>query len=583
MSERKNARFALPAFAKAGGAVCRDFRVGTGPEGSFLTRRSGSKVIHVFDAPVRGALSALDGVRETLYVFAGRTLWLLDPAGDGELTDDGSFHMTALGTAADGFPAEGQVELFRFAGKVYVLGGGYLCYDGTTLAPVEGYAPLIWRNGDSSFTGGNAFEPENLLTAKVRARFRTAVGSSVYYLKGGAVASVGKVTVDGAVVPETAYRFQNGAHPRIVVDDASLLTAAEDDNLEILYTLDRPAAVRETLLSCTHAAVYGGDAETRVFLYGGSDRPAVFASMTENHDALPNLSAEYFPAPLRLTVGDGSLPVTAAVRQFDRLVIFTAEGAFYTYPESETLVNGVPIMRFPILPLNAEVGALASSGAALCENEPYALNALGLYRYKATTVRDERLAVRIEAPAALGLTGDLIRSCRLWTNRPRGELWCVTSDAALVWNARVKTWYRFTLPCVDFCFSLGEDGGFAAGELLGRFTGEVSDDLGEDFTSVWESAPLDFGLPFDRKELYRLRLLAGRGSEVTVVLTTDRGDSETFLFAPSGGTGADDSQPALCVSHASLSGFTSLKVRIEADGEALVRGVELEYAALERK
>ncbi|MBE6612029.1 MAG: hypothetical protein E7632_06020 [Ruminococcaceae bacterium] len=528
-----------------------------------LRRRDGYTRIHTFTDTVHGALSVREDDGDAIYAIAGTALWRIGGT------------VQNLGTlpGAD-FLGGAAAEMFFFAGKLYILGGGdYFCYDGASVSRVEGYIPLIRRNA-SYFDTGTEFERVNLLTNRVRMRFKPDGGNSQYRLWGN-VASVESATYNGNPLQ---YSFIYGAAYSLI-KFANIPAAADTDAIEVYFTL-RDAPRRGEITSCAHAAVYGGDTDSRVFVYGGSVASSLYPSDPQDAYVRQTLSAEYFPAGGEITVGDGNLYVTGAVRQFDRLAIFTEDSAFYTYPKEEAPVNGVTRYSFPILPLNSDVGASRSGGAVLVENEPYALNENGLFRFKSTSVRDERLAVLTQAPDSVGLTRDFINSCKLYVNRLRGELWCVGSHI-IVYNARQNVWYRFSGITPDLMFTHASDAAFASGRSLYRFSSDAADDAGTPITASYDSGALDLGDAFDCKTLYEFGVSMERvpGAKLDCVLTGDTGETLALSFTVPDG---DVDIPAAIRSHARLGHASYIRFRLTSPAgspAADIREVSLGYRA----
>ena len=533
------------------GAYIDNFRV-TGK--GTLIKREGSAVLCQFPYRVRGALSVRENDGDVIYAVAGSYLFRYE---SGEPTIIGLLDGAVFADAAE------RAELFFFAGALYVLGGGdYFRYDGSTLERVEGYVPLIRRYA-SATDGGREYERQNLLTNRVRMRLCPDSSSTQFRLWGN-VASVEAVYLRGNLMNTANYTVSitNGT---AYVKFGSTYIGYGDDGLEVWYTLAGESR-RGEITSCRHAAVYGGDTDTRVFLYGGGRPAVIFPTDTTDADATPQISGEYFPVGGEITVGDGNLYVSGAVRQFDRLAIFTEDGAFYTYPKEGTTEEGLTRYSFPILPLNSDVGASRNGGAVLVENEPYALNENGLFRFKSTTVRDERLAVLVEAPDFAGLTRDFIDGCSLYVNRLRGELWCIGDGSpgnthVAVYNARLDVWYRFSGFRPDFMFTYASDAAYAAGEFIYRFADGLLTDNGVGFDAIYESGPMEVGSPFERKTLYEFGIAVSRvaDAKLGVMLGSDSGEELALTFeVPDGAAGC----PAVMRSHARISRAAYLGYRI---------------------
>ena len=536
-----------------------------------LEKRGAIKLLYTFPLKLRGAIAVNEDSGEVIYVISLNRLYRVDYVG-GEPT------ATSLGTLPDATYAseDEMVEMFRFAGKLYILGAGdYYVYDGSTISKVDGYVPVIRRYASYS-SNGIEYERPNLLHNRVRMRFCPDGINRRFYLY-GLTTSIESVTVNGEAVGFTPYITSY----RSSVELTSLYAENEDDIIEVAYTLSRENR-RNEIISNRHAAVYGGDTDSRVFLYGGDNRAMIYPSDLCDAVNRQTLSAEYFPDGSQITVGDGNLTITGAVRQFDRLAIFTEEGAFYTYPSEVATEGGIKRFDFPILPLNSDVGATKQGGAALCENEPYALNRTGLYKFKSTSVRDERLAVRIEIPDFAGFTEEFILNCKLYVNRLRGELWCYYNGRMAIYNARIDCWYCFTGLDYDYIFDADGETIFMHEFTLYRLGNDCVDDdgtvEGATYTAVYESSKLDFNNVYRHKTLYGFGVefgSAGSLNEPAQVnlgceLETDRGDVVSVDLVH------DNTNNRLSVHklHSRLSRFSSLKFKLTAAAEASLARVD---------
>ena len=542
-----------------------------------LEKRGAIELLHTFQLKLRGAVAVNEDNGEVIYVVSLNELYRVEYV-------NGAPSATELGTipgATYGSDDE-KVEMFRFAGKLYILGAGdYYVYDGSTISKVDGYVPVIRRKATYN-SNGIEYERPNLLHNRVKMRFCPDGVNRRFYLY-GLTSSIQSVTVNGEAVSFTPYVTSY----RSSVELASLYAENEEDIIEVAYTLSRENR-RDEIISNRHAAVYGGDTDSRVFLYGGENRATIYPSDLCDAVNFQTLSAEYFPEGAQITVGDGNLTVTGAVRQFDRLAIFTEEGAFYTYPNEVSTESGIKRFDFPVLPLNSDVGATKQGGAVLCENEPYALNRTGLYKFKSTSVRDERLAVRIEIPEFAGFTEEFILNCKLYVNRLHGELWCYYDGRMAIYNARIDCWYCYTGLDYDYIFDADGETIFMHDYTLYRLgNGCIDADgtvEGALYTAVYESGQLDFGNVYRHKTLYGFGVefgSAGSDTEPDEVkldceLITDRGDSVTVNLTHDNTNGGQSVHKL----HSRLSRFSSLRFKLTAPAEealARVNSVMLYY------
>lgn len=493
-----------------------------------LEKRQGTKNICTLSGKLRGALSVSVGDEDFIYLVVANRLFKL------KVEEDLSYTSTVIGSlsGASFANADEKAELFMFGGKVCILAGGeYYVSDGATVSKVSGYIPLIRKMTDR-LGAGEDFERINLLTDKVRVRF-IADGSTRDFRLNYKVKSVDAVYVAGTLLETSEYSITSGSYYTIV-STTSVYTSMSDeetDIVEIHFTLDK-ISERSRVTSCRHAAVYGGDTDSRVFLYGGNEQAAIFPSEPSgaDSDAGQTISYDYFPVGGQMVVGDGNLPVCGACRQFDRLAIFTSESAYYTYPHDDGEVNTLKRYSFPILPLNSDVGATELGGAILVENEPYSIAADSLYRFKSTSVRDERLAIRVEPPQCFSFSG-LTEGLRLYANKLRGELWCYNNEQIIIYNARSDCWYRFTGVNADLIFNFRGEAAFISNRSVKLFCDSAYTDSGTKYLALCETGWFSVDKALGRR-MKGIRFGAVIGSSdsprtLTLKLYVEQGHHET--------------------------------------------------------
>lgn len=543
-------------------------------QNGFLEKRKGTKLVVSMPYKIRGALSVSTAEADMIYIVAGTRLYRLT------MGSDGSFTPLSLGVLSDAvFESDTeQVEIFMFTGKICVLAGGeYYVYDGSTLSKVSGYIPLIMKNVDN-LGNGEEYERVNMLTNKVRMRF-IVDGTSREHRIDLSVASVDAVYIGSTLLTSEEYSCSIGANYTTVTTTHSYsFSGSDNDLLQVYFTLNKTDE-RSRVTSCTKAAIYGGDTDSRVFLWGGSEGASMFPSEPSDAENGQSISYDYFPTDTALTVGDGNQPICGVCRQFDRLAIFTGDSAYYTYPHDDGIVNEIRRYSFPILPLNSDIGATEAGGAVLVENEPYSLCRNSLYKFKSTSVRDERLAIRIEPPEYLGFSSG-VDSLKLYADKLRGELWCYDSEKAAIYNARKGCWYLFEGFTCDRIFTfLGEAAYFKAKKIY--LSTDAATDLGNSFNAYCESGWLDLGNAFSHKDIQSFGVVIGSSSSsrsASVTLSADCGvfpDNDTSsashplrTFTASFTAPPSDS-PSVFTSRANLRRVHHLKLKLSVEGTGL--------------
>ena len=491
-------------------------------------------------------------------------------------TVGGSFRYLAvcgnhLFASAEGFDRLEKVEtevdgtekvfFFPFHSHLYLLTGESIyCYDGTVLSLLEPYVPLIMictpPKGE-----GTVYEDVNMLTRKVRQRFSPDGVGCTFPAAYGHVDAIDWVKINGTVQEEDSYwyDFDNKSFEFVGAPRAGT------DTVEIQYEI-AAEDVSSRIKGCRFATAFGGANDTRAFLYGNPDSPAV-RYHSGIVDGKPSFS--YFPETAFSLVGAGEA-ITAICRHYDRQLIFTADGAYYSYLEYMTGSEGRLIAAFPILPLNEERGCVAPGQAILVENTPHTVTDHGLFQWISTNIRDERNAECISDPIDHALKTEALENAILFNRKEQSELYLCVGDNCYVYNYRLKLFYRYKLPHVlGFCqqdrlYFYTRDGIFAVG-------GDTDD--GEKIPAVWTSKLLHFSDKTHGKKLFKTVLIAkgGAGCELKYSL---RGENESEKITKRVRFSGDPEGERFSL-RTPKRRFGTLEVSLETDGEECVQVLSL--------
>ena len=337
-------------------------------------------------------------------------------------------------TSVQSLSGASRAALFKFEDKLYALcDTGYFRYDGTTIAEVDGYVPLI-SVATTPAGSGTPYEAVNMLTAARRQLFSPDGEAACFQLAEKGITGVTKVTFNGSVVDPGDYNVD--------YDDGTVtLTGApfaSVNTLEIEYVSDTSA--RAEFLGYKNAMLFGSDADERVFLWNNAQKPN-YRIHSELADGVP--CAEYFPVTSYTAVG--SAPITDIVQEYDKQLIFTADSAYYSYCEMKTSLSGQVYASYPVYPLHPRKGNLIYGSGCTCNGMPVTLCADGLNLWQPTTVETEKNAFCISSPVRDLLapeTWGLYSGAKICTLDPESEIYVLCSACTLVYNYRSKRWYK---------------------------------------------------------------------------------------------------------------------------------------------
>ncbi len=385
----------------------------------------------------------------------------------------------------------GHVDFLHFSDTLYIFDGVKIkTWNTESFSDLEPYRPLV-AVSTTPDGAGTVFEEKNLLTGAMRQSFTMNATVSSLQLSARALDSVDYVKAGESILPSSKYTvdLENGR----VTLDSSYTDYGLVDGIEVGFT--KSDGREGDIHRMRHGVVFGGENDTRIFLWGDENEPCVIR-YSGVHDGVSGM--EYFPENHFNKVGARS-GIVSVLRHYDRLVIFCRGEAFYSYMEPAS-ADGLDYEIFPVRPLSDTVGAYAS---ALVDNFPVTLDRGTLYRWRSTSVRDERYAEDIGGRIKAGLREwDLERAGLYDNENDELYLWC--GEDIFVYNYRLDVFYLWRgFAPVGF-------GRLGKGTLFQRTDGSLCSMLGsmtDDGRAVvaeWSTSYLE--LADGIKNLYRIEL-----------------------------------------------------------------------------
>ena len=436
---------------------------------------------------------------------------------------------------------EEETSFFTFDKKVYVLSGKYHSWDGTTLTEVEGYTPLVFINTPPA-GGGIIYDEINMLSSKKHQTFNGDGTSTVYHLAqnkaitGSNLASVDKVIVGTTEVSSSDYTVDLELG---TVTFTGTTPPQGMDNVDIYWTYDD--GDRGIIEGMRFGTVFGGDLDTRVFLYGNPDyQNRTYFSGLEEVGGVKVPSVEYFPATQQVDVGQSNFALTDLTRQYDSLIATTnrpeayymtisTESLSITLSDDSTTSRLVPSVG--TFPLNEVHGNVAPGQGQLIDNYPVTLDKNALIMWKASNVRDERNMEDISQKIRLDLIARDLKSFKTLDHQAENQLWFGDRNNLFIYNYFNKTYSRITI--TDNFEHLSDLGnsiymGTEAG-LVVKWGEEFETFDGETIRAHWEMNFSDFDVSYLRKTMNRLWvLMQPQGhSSADIGFITNRSESQS--------------------------------------------------------
>ena len=465
-----------------------------------LRKMYGYKSFWNFETPIKGMYSAiLNNIHYLLVATNGKLYYFLSD----ELDDEEDWNN--LESHLIGNIGTGDCSFFTFDNKIYILCGKYMSWDGTTLKEVEGYIPKVFISTPPA-GGGTEYEDINLLTGKKYMTFNGDGTSTVYQLAQKNIDSVDKVEVDGVVkTAGTDYTVD-------LTNGTVTFTTAPSNNMDNVYIWwDKNDGSRHFIEKMKFGTIFGGDVDTRVFLYGNPDeRNRIRYSGVELDDTHSKPSVEYFPTFYQADIGPKNFAVTDLTRQYDRLLITTNKPEAYYLTlgtvelDEDTVTTGVQTF-----PLNEAHGNIAMGQGQVINNDPVTIENGSIIRWKATNVRDERNMSDISQKIKLDLVDINLVNMKTLDHPSDNQLWLAINNKIYIYNYYNDTYSRITLAdevsylCdLDNVVYMSTD----QGKVI-RFGEEFDDFDGTIINSKWEMDFYDFETPYLRKTMKKLWVL----------------------------------------------------------------------------
>ncbi len=381
-----------------------------------LIQRNGWRCV----SNTRGVGRAVFGDREVIWVVDDRVYLRLE---NGTVYEIGTLDT-----------AEGQVSIFPFNSKIYFLDGKQIkVWDGESFKNLQAYVPLVAVSCDY-LGAGTPFEDVNILTGTKRQTFSPDGIHGCFQLIEKDIERVDSVKLSGEVVSPAEYNVDT---VKGTVEFASVPEARDANCLEITFT--KANTDPDSVHRMRYAVAYGGGNDTVVFLWGDRENPS-FIRYSGVHDGISEL--EYFPELNFNKIGDGAR-VTSAVTQYDSLLVFTDNGAYQCSEENTFDVSGMGRKQYPVKTVSTQVGCEAEGFATLVDNLPVTLCASGLYRWRSSSIRDEKNAEEIGERIRCGLKEFGVEGVHCFDKAGESELFIWKGDKTYVYNYALDLFYYY--------------------------------------------------------------------------------------------------------------------------------------------
>ena len=432
-----------------------------------------------------------------------------------------------------------KVGYFKFGGSVYIYGCGfYYRFDGEAFEQLTPYIPTVAVTCENS-GGGVPYESLNIISDKAAISY-SPDGESADFVLPALAYSVCKVELNGSEMDTDDYSYDSQTH--ILTLDV-VPSGDVPDSLKVTFVLSDGTVLNMPPVG-PGFCIYGGDRDTRVFSYG-------YGNILRYSDVTAKgPDPTYFPTDNFITVGDGSSKITALMRHYDRLMIFTERETWFLSPSSVDY-DGYSKPSFPLSPLNSTVGSIGG-GAAYADNSPVTLSGDGIYVFSRSTVRDERNAQRISDRVCSYTDTAFLQGAVVYDNEHDKEIWMCFCGGALIYNYGKDVFYYYDNVPAQYLFGLNGRTAFYTGEGIFVFDKSCKSDDGKGIDAVCESGSVTLDPVSKKRRLRRVCLsyLPEGETTVSVYAVPNRGEACRSVFH------AEQAYAGLDFGHINFGGFT---------------------------
>ncbi|CDN44850.1 hypothetical protein [Paenibacillus sp. P22] len=509
--------------------------------GSILSKRDGQAYVYSSSLGVGGINGAYGRLWAGQRIFAWGTA-LYRQSGSGTPVQI----MSGLTNAPGSFLA--------FGGKLYYLNGNqFVVIDGSFAAVlVTPFVPTLTISVPPS-GGGTPYQQANLLTPAFKVSFSSDGSATKYYLPvTGLDVTAVTLTINGTPKTEgTHFSVNRTASPYAYIDfsggsspNGAIATSAPNNVIVTAYKTN-PGAGRR-IVGCRYAIEYGGDNDTRVFLWGNEDSPnRVYRSGL--------MDPTYWPENEYSDIGSSSESVVACAKHYDKLVYLKERSLYFTSysdPVTQGFWGASQIgATFPLYPINSSIGCDMPGSVQIIDNNIVFFNStMGGFIITSTALKDERNVMPISgningAPTRPGLLNLLQSDLQAASSADfNGQYWLSVGNMTFVWDYRLSPYINsgdvsadeerlswFPLSNIDAACWIQEGsnlyyGSRTDGCLVGFQANQ--NDFGQPIDAYWRTKRFSFGLPDWLKTVKKVWFTskAGGYSTVNIRYISERGE-----------------------------------------------------------
>lgn len=407
--------------------------------------------------------------------------------------------------------------------------------DASSISRIEGYVPLYGKEWPTTYPG-EIYQPLNLMHRKARISYVVTTPYTSMLPTKLPVKNILAVYKNGSLLSASDYHFDSD------FKTINLHTGVkEGEKFMALLEFEESNDEQETLANkCQYSKVLGTMDDPRIAIWGARSNPTyMFISSsisnddyTDSESLFPGSGRFYFKKENCFKAGDGSKGITAVLRSYDRLLVFT---------EDEAWMSNAAIAendRLPLTSMNAASGCSSFYGSAIAENDPITVGYQGIMRW--TPDRSDTTKFKpynISAPIQQELSRSFLKNARVYNDIYKKQLWFLeehSKGSAWIYNTSKNSWVKFTgLKNAGGIFDIDGKTAFFSGNDIFEFSNELTEDhdqadLPSPITASLKSGILDFGSN-QNKRLLGCGIIADLGNDaLEIEISCNTGENIRF-------------------------------------------------------
>lgn len=339
--------------------------------------------------------------------------------------------------------AEPEGKFFYDQGSLYLKNSKKIYrISNSSINSVTGYVPLLGKDWGTSYPG-EIYQPRNLLHNRVRISYKipethTAMLPTLY-----PVASVTSLYRNGTLVAKTEYSIDTR------FNTININSVEAGDEFLAVVNLSATSPNKELFLASQNFTVHENINGSQIYAWNTKSKNLIFSSTYVSEDdfndseaVCPNHGRLYFTDDNIICVGNENSVVTAIIKYYDKLLVFSKKEAWLIDPKP---VDGNKPYSIKI---NSHEGCYNSDAYTIVNGILYTVGSRGLLRWDIDPEYPSRSNVKLVSEEITEhLTKDFLSNAFLFYSSSTNEIWLYSNTPGkkiYVYDLSNKNWVAFS-------------------------------------------------------------------------------------------------------------------------------------------